>query len=96
VAEAIIDEELGSFLSWLGNLSVNPTIADLRRRMEEMRDFELARVGESDRERLRVSLDAFVARLLHEPMRRLKAESDPNRKLDRVEAVRHLFDLDRE
>ena len=27
-------------------------------------------------------------------MRRLKAESDASRKLDRVEAVRHLFDLD--
>ncbi len=96
VAEAIVEEELGAFLSWLGNLSVNPTIADLRRRMEQLRDYELARVGEADRERLRVSIDAFVARLLHEPMRRLKSEADPNRKLDRVEAVRHLFDLDRE
>jgi hypothetical protein len=29
-------------------------------------------------------------------MRRLKGEADSARKLDRVEAVRHLFDLDRE
>jgi hypothetical protein len=28
-------------------------------------------------------------------MRRLKSEEDASRKLDRVEAVRHLFDLDR-
>jgi hypothetical protein len=27
-------------------------------------------------------------------MRRLKSETDAGRKLDRVEAVRHLFDLD--
>jgi hypothetical protein len=29
-------------------------------------------------------------------MRRLKSEIDPARKLDRAEAIRHLFDLDRE
>jgi glutamyl-tRNA reductase len=96
VAEAIVEEELGNFLSWLGNLSVSPTIVDLRKRIEELREYELARVPEADRERLRVSLDAFAARLLHEPLRRLKSEGDPERKVERVEAVRHLFDLDRE
>jgi glutamyl-tRNA reductase len=57
---------------------------------------ELARAPAAERERLRGLLDAFAARILYEPMKRLKAESDPARKLDRVEAVRHLFDLDKE
>ncbi|HEV2064570.1 MAG TPA: glutamyl-tRNA reductase [Thermoanaerobaculia bacterium] len=95
-AEAILEEELARFLLWFGNLSVTPTIADLKRRLEEIRDGELARLPAADRERLRGLADSIVAKLLHEPMRRLKSETDPRHKLDRVEAVRHLFDLDRE
>ncbi|MGH9316319.1 MAG: glutamyl-tRNA reductase [Thermoanaerobaculia bacterium] len=95
-AEAILDQELEKYLSWFGSLSVVPTVTDLRRRMEEIRDGELARVPAEERERFRTFADSIVARLLHEPMRRLKAERDASRKLDRVEAIRHLFDLDRE
>ena len=62
--------------------------------MVALRDAELARVAPADRERFREFADAIAAKLLHQPMRRLKAEPDASRKLDRVEAVRHLFDLD--
>jgi glutamyl-tRNA reductase len=95
-AEAILEEEVSRFLVWFGNLSVTPTIADLRRRLEAIRDGELARLPAADRERMRALSDSLVAKLLHEPMRRLKAESDAARKLERAEAVRHLFDLDQE
>jgi glutamyl-tRNA reductase len=94
-AEAILEEELGRFLSWFGNLSVVPTVTDLKRRLQELRDGELARLPAEDRERMRPIADSIVAKLLHEPMRRLKSESDPSRRLERVEAIRHLFDLDR-
>ena len=96
VAEKIVDEEMENYLAWLSNLSVVPTVTQLRRRLEELRDLELERAPAAERERLRGLLDAFSARILHEPMRRMKAEPDAARKLDRVEAVRHLFDLDRE
>jgi len=96
LAEAILEEELHRFLAWFGNLSVVPTVTGLRERIAQMRDAELARAPAADRERLREFADALAARLLHEPMRRLKAETDPSKKLDRVEAIRHLFDLDRE
>ena len=96
VAEKIVEEELEDYLAWLGNLSIVPTVTQWRRRMEELRDLELARAPAAERERLRGLLDAFAARILYEPMKRLKAEGDPARKLDRVEAVRHLFDLDKE
>ena len=96
VAEKIVEEELEDYLAWFGNLSVVPTVTQWRRRMEELRDLELERAPAAEREKLRGLLDAFSARILHEPMRRLKGESDPARKLDRVEAVRHLFDLDKE
>jgi glutamyl-tRNA reductase len=95
-AELILEEELERFLGWYGNLEVVPTVTDLKRRLEEIRDTELGRLPPEDRERLRPLADSIVARLLHEPLRRLKAEKDPSRRLDRAEAVRHLFDLDRE
>ncbi|MDQ5873259.1 MAG: glutamyl-tRNA reductase, partial [Acidobacteriota bacterium] len=95
-AESILEEELGRFLAWFGNLSVVPTLTDLKRRLEELRDGELARLTAEERARLGPLADSIVAKLLHEPMRRLKSEEDPSRKLERVEAIRHLFDLDKE
>jgi glutamyl-tRNA reductase len=94
-AEAILEEELGRFMNWLGNLAVVPTVNDLRARLAALRDAELERLPAEDRERFRAFADSIAAKLLHEPMRRLKSEEDASRKLDRVEAVRHLFDLDR-
>ena len=92
--EEILEEELQRFLAWFGNLSVIPTVTDLKRRLEQLRDSELERLPPAERERLRPLADSIVSRLLHEPMRRLKSEADAARKLERVEAIRHLFDLD--
>jgi glutamyl-tRNA reductase len=94
VAEAILEEELGRFLAWFGNLAVVPTLNALRARLAALRDAELERLPAEERERFRAFADAIASKLLHEPLRRLKSESDASRKLDRVEAVRHLFDLD--
>ena len=95
-AEAILEAELGRFLSWFGNLSVIPTLTDLKHRLEELKEGELARLTGPERERMRPIADSIVAKLLHEPMRRLKSEEDASRKLERVEAVRHLFHLDKD
>jgi glutamyl-tRNA reductase len=92
--EAILEEELARFLTWLGNLAVVPTLHGLQQRLAELRDRELERLPPGDRERFRAFAEAFSARLLHEPLRRLKDEPDTSRKLDRVEAIRHLFRLD--
>jgi glutamyl-tRNA reductase len=94
VAETILEEELGRFLAWFGNLTVVPTLNALRSRLAALRDAELERLPAEERERFRAFADAIAAKLLHEPLRRLKSEADASRKLDRVEAVRHLFDLD--
>ncbi len=93
LVEAILEEELARFLGWFGSLAVIPTLTELRARLDRLRDVELERVPPADRERFRAFADAISAKLLHEPMRRMKAEADAARKLDRVEAVRHLFDL---
>jgi len=96
IAEAIVEEDLSKFLGWMGNLSVVPTINEWRLRWSAQRDAELARQPEAERERLKEFADALFGRLLHEPMRRLKSERDPGKKLERLEAIRHLFDLDEE
>jgi glutamyl-tRNA reductase len=93
--EAILEEERSRFLTWYGNLAVVPTVNDLQRRLAELRDAELERVPAAERERFRQFADAIAAKLLHQPMRRLKSEPDASRRLDRVEAMRHLFDLDK-
>jgi glutamyl-tRNA reductase len=96
LAEAILEEELARFMGWMGNLSVVPTVAELRRKFDRIRDEELARLSLTDAERgaFRAFAESLAARMLHEPMRRLKSEPEAARRLDRVEAVRHLFGLD--
>ena len=71
-----------------------PTLHGLQQHLAALRDRELERLPAAERERFRAFADAFAARLLHEPMRRLKDEPDASRKLERVEAIRHLFRLD--
>jgi len=93
-AEGILEEELGRFLGWFGNLAVVPTLTGLQEKLAALRDAELSRIPVEDRDRFRAFADAIAGKLLHEPLRRLKSEPDASRKLDRVEAIRHLFDLD--
>jgi glutamyl-tRNA reductase len=93
--ESILEEELARFLAWYGTLAVVPTLNDLQRRLADLRDAELSRLPPEERERFRAFADAIAAKLLHQPLRRLKSETDASRRLDRVEAIRHLFDLDR-
>ncbi len=94
-AESVLEEELSKFMGWMGSLAVVPTVMDLRERFDRIRDEELARLPEGERERYRAFANSLAARVLHEPMRRLKSETDTSRRLDRVESIRHLFDLDR-
>jgi glutamyl-tRNA reductase len=94
LAESILEEELAKFMGWMGNLSVIPTVTQLKGKFDRIRDEELARLPEAERERFRAFAESLSARMLHEPMRRLKSEPETARRLDRVEAVRHLFGLD--
>jgi glutamyl-tRNA reductase len=93
-AEEILEQELQKFLLWYGNLSVVQTVTGWRKNLEQEVERELSRQPANDRERLRSFGAALMARVLHEPLRRLKAEADTAKKLERVEAIRHLFGLD--
>lgn len=101
-ALAILEEELEEFIAWFGALAVVPTITSLRQRFEAVReaefDTEIEKMGhlaEGDREKIRRIAASMVRSLLKTPTEALKDEPDASRRLDRAEAARHLFGLDR-
>lgn len=98
----ILEEELEEFIAWFGALAVVPTITSLRQRFESVRetefDSEIEKMGhlsEGDREKIRRIAASMVRSLLKRPTEALKDEPDASRRLDRAEAARHLFGLDK-
>jgi glutamyl-tRNA reductase len=100
-AEAVVEDEMQRFASWLGSLEVLPTLTALRERATAIVDGVLAEnderwesASERDRERMRAIGRTIVNRLLHEPTTRVKALDDGDRGHARVEVLRELFGLD--
>jgi glutamyl-tRNA reductase len=101
-AEAIVAEEAAEFAAWLRSLEVVPVVTALRRRADEIRERELARVSPrlrdlSDEERRDVeALTAkIVNELLHEPTVRVKSAASEGVHAY-ADALRALFALDEE
>ncbi len=97
--EAIVEEELESFLDWVRTLDVTPTLRALRERFEAVRAEEvgrhLGRFSKEDAERVDSLTRSLVNKLLHTPMTRLKAlGAGTGQDLRRLDAVRELFDLE--
>lgn len=99
LVEAIVEEQLASFLNWHRGRTVTPVIRDLRQRMDTIRAQEvekaLRRLGhleERDRQIVMALSHAIANKLLHTPVTRLK-ESDAQE--DYARAVADLFDLNR-
>jgi glutamyl-tRNA reductase len=99
--EALVEEEVEAFDSWLASLDVVPTIAALRERGDAIVE-QVLRENESrwealtpaDRERLRTMARALVSRLLHEPTLRLKGAAGAECSHLHVHALRELFGLE--
>lgn len=96
-AEAIVEDEVARFGTWLHSLEVVPTVAALRSRAEAVRLAELDRtltktkMSAADRKRVEAMTAALVKKLLHAPIARLKTPGDGERY---VETTRALFALD--
>jgi glutamyl-tRNA reductase len=78
-AEEIILEEIDSFLKWLAELEIVPTIKDIRVSIERLRDLELTRhrawlktLGPAERERIEMLTRGLVNKLLHRVMAGLR------------------------
>lgn len=100
-AEAIVEESVARFRDWYGGLLHVDVVKALRGRVEGIRQQELtayrakiAALG-PDAERVVDRLtDSIVAKILHHPTVGLK-EGNASERLERAEAVRALFRLDR-
>ena len=98
--EQIVVEETNLFMDWFSSLGVVPTITDIRRQMEQVRQRELEhlfrRVDLDEREReLVVKMShRLVNKILHEPTTRLKKEAANGNGPKYTSTLRHLFALD--
>ena len=100
-AESIVQEEVRSFLAWLGNLDLVPTITSLRERAERIRARELekalslmqAPVSEKDRKVIEAMSQAIVNKMLHDPVSALKKAEEDGDPPGLVDALQRLFSL---
>jgi glutamyl-tRNA reductase len=98
--EAIVEEEVAAFGRRFRELEVEPLVAEIRRRAEEVRSQELARtfrdlgdVDETTAERIEHLSRSLVKKLLHEPTVRLRERAGAGEADEVAEAVRELFGL---
>ncbi|MEM9176709.1 MAG: glutamyl-tRNA reductase [Myxococcota bacterium] len=99
-AERIVYEEREHFEGWMVALQAVPTIRDLRDRAENIRRGEIDRfahrlgLSDAQAETLEQLTNSIVNKLMHEPISRLRDETDREAGLMRLEEARALFGLD--
>jgi len=104
-AEAIVDEELGKFGTWLRSRGVIPTVVALRQSFESIRraeldrlDFKLSGLPPDARDEARARVDEIthllVEKLLLMPTAQLKGLADPELATMYAEAITRVFGLE--
>jgi glutamyl-tRNA reductase len=104
-AEAIVDEELDKFATWLRSRGVIPTVVALRQSFESIRraeverlDFKLSGLPADAREDARARVDEIthllVEKLLLTPTEQLKSVADPETAALYADAITRVFGLD--
>ncbi|NTV13608.1 MAG: glutamyl-tRNA reductase [Desulfobulbaceae bacterium] len=102
--ESIVAEETLKFVQWLEGMEVSPTIAELRSKADSICQAELARTFGNLKDlspKARVSIEkmagAIVSKMLHDPIRYLKAEDQRDSdKGERLAVARQIFGLDQD
>src|SRR5499427_2243539 len=103
-AEAIVDEELEKFATWLRSRGVIPTVVALRQSFESTRraeldrlDFKLSALPPEVRDEARTRVDEIthllVEKLLLTPTEQLKSIGDPETATMYAEAISRVFNL---
>lgn len=101
--EAIISEHVAKFEAWRTTLEAGSIVDDLRGRFRKERELLLrerldAMQGVSPEERQRIAniTEELIERLLDEPNARLRNARAMRGRLGAIEALRHVFGLDKE
>jgi glutamyl-tRNA reductase len=99
-AEAIVDQEVGRFASWLQSREIVPTVVALRQRFEQIRQSELRRLEPKlsglppeARSRVEEITRLLVEKLLHTPTEQLKTVGDDGLAVAYAEALHRVFEL---
>ena len=99
-AERIVEEEVDTFWRWFRTLDVVPTIVALREKLEEIRRREMEKtlgalpsLGDAERKAIEAMSEAIVAKILHDPLSRLRRPEGED--AEDVDAARRLFGLDK-
>lgn len=100
-AEAIIEEEVETFLRWQSSLDSVPTIVALREKAEAIKREELQKLmnrapemGEKERKAAEYMAAAIVNKLIHPPTAALKENAEDRETL--VAAIKRLYGIDGE
>ena len=100
-AEAIVQEEVVAMMGWMKTLETVPTIVALKKRGEEIRQGEVAKVlarlpelSGAEREMIEGLASSIVNKLLHRPLVTLKEEAANANGTMYIDATRRLFSLD--
>lgn len=99
--EAIVEEEVETFLRWRASLDAVPTIVALRERAEMIKREELDKVlskapdlGDRERKLVEQAASSIVNKLIHPPTAALKQDAEDKDEL--VAMVKRLYGIDAE
>jgi glutamyl-tRNA reductase len=99
-AEAIVQDEVGKFVQWYQSLEVTPTIVALRKKFEEIRDKELAKIlsihpnfSEKETQSIEALTSAIINKILHDPITLLKDKNEEAMADLYIDTLRTLFGL---
>jgi glutamyl-tRNA reductase len=102
-AEAIITEHVAKFESWRTALEAGSIVEDLRGRFRKHREAllherlaDMKDISLEERQRLANITEELIERVLDEPSERLRNAREMRGRLGAIEALRHLFGLDRD
>ena len=102
-AEGIVQDEVQSFVRWIGSLEQVPTITALRQRFDDIRRGELGKslggslkdLSEPQRAALEDMTTAMINKMLHGPISQLKSTSENDAEATLyVAALKKFFDLE--
>ncbi len=100
-ADEIVIEEVDTFSRWLASLDVTPMIVLLRERFEQILQEELRKtlprlngISEKDQKDIEIMASAIIKKILHGPLKALKADSSKEEKESLVQVIKEIFQLE--
>lgn len=100
IAGRIVDEETLKFSKWQEGLTVTPTLTALRRKADSICSGEVERtlakmdLSAEDRKKIEKLGQAITAKMLHDPMKFLKADSCHKGQDTKISMIRTVFGLE--